>query len=60
MRKAVLGLAILAGASFALSACNTVAGFGQDMSAVGHALTGSSDRIKNGEPQSGSSVAPVR
>jgi entericidin B len=60
MRKTVLSLVILAGASFALSACNTAAGFGQDMSAAGHALTGSADRIKNGEPaQSGSSVAPA-
>jgi predicted small secreted protein len=30
-----------------LSACNTTAGFGQDMSAGGHALTNSAEKAKN-------------
>ncbi len=42
-------LAMLAGAAVALSACNTAAGFGQDMSAAGQAVANSAERIKNGE-----------
>lgn len=57
--SALLTLAVLAGAATALSACNTVRGFGEDMSAAGHALSNSSERIVNGnDEQSGSSVAP--
>ena len=35
------------------SGCNTIAGFGQDVSAAGHVLTGSADKIQG----SGSSNA---
>ena len=35
-----LTLFLLAGAVTSLSGCNTVAGFGEDMSAAGRALTG--------------------
>lgn len=51
MRKgfasAFLGILLLAGAAISLSACNTAAGFGQDMSAAGHAMTNSAERTKN-------------
>jgi entericidin B len=50
MRKNVatvlLTLFLLAGAASVLSACNTVAGFGEDMSAAGHALTGAAAPTK--------------
>jgi predicted small secreted protein len=41
-----LTLFLLAGAATALSGCNTVAGFGEDMSAAGRALTGAADTSK--------------
>jgi predicted small secreted protein len=51
MRKgfasAFLAIFLLAGAAMALSACNTAAGFGEDMSAAGHAVTNSADKTKN-------------
>lgn len=50
MRKnlimAALGLLLLCGAAPLLSACNTTAGFGEDMSSAGHALTNSAERNK--------------
>lgn len=46
---ALVALFVLAGAAAALSACNTTAGFGEDMQAAGHAVTNSADRVKNGE-----------
>jgi entericidin B len=45
----LLTLVVLAGTAAALSACNTAAGFGQDMSAAGQAVANSAERIKNGE-----------
>jgi predicted small secreted protein len=39
-------LALLASAG-ALSACNTVAGAGQDVSSAGHAVTGTADKTKS-------------
>lgn len=36
----------LAGSGLILSACNTTAGVGQDVSATGHALTGAAQRAK--------------
>lgn len=44
MRKLVL-LAFVA-ASMAVSACNTVAGAGKDVSAAGHAVTNTADDAK--------------
>jgi predicted small secreted protein len=43
----VLSLCLLASAAAMLSACNTTAGAGQDVSAVGHAVTGSADTVKS-------------
>ena len=48
--RALLTFAVLAGAAAALgtlSACNTAAGFGKDMSAAGQAVAGTADRVKN-------------
>ncbi len=39
-------LALLASAS-ALTACNTTAGAGQDVSATGHAVTNAADKVKS-------------
>jgi predicted small secreted protein len=44
MRKIVI-LAVLA-ASLAVSACNTIAGAGKDVSSVGHAVTNTADDTK--------------
>ena len=41
-------VAALMTAAGALSACNTVAGAGKDVSAVGHATTNTADDVKNG------------
>jgi entericidin B len=50
MRKALatgfLALALLGGAGMMLSACNTMEGAGQDMSAGGHAISNSAERNK--------------
>ena len=43
---AVLGALILSGVAPLLSACNTTAGFGEDMSSAGHALTNSAEKNK--------------
>jgi predicted small secreted protein len=43
----VLSLCVLAGAGALLCACNTTAGAGQDVSAVGHAVTGSAEKVKS-------------
>ncbi|GEM_PF-2484077 len=37
---------LLAGAAIALSACNTTAGAGKDVSATGHAVTNTADDVK--------------
>ncbi len=36
-------VALMLGAATMLSACNTVAGAGQDVSSAGHAVTGAAD-----------------
>jgi entericidin B len=41
---------VLAGAVTMLSACNTVAGAGQDISATGHAVTGGAEKTKQAMP----------
>jgi predicted small secreted protein len=39
---------VLAGTVTMLSACNTTAGVGQDVSATGHAVTNSAEKVKQG------------
>ena len=58
--SALLTLAVLWGAAAALSACNTVRGFGEDMSAAGHAITGSSERIEHGDNSGAGSSVPAQ
>jgi len=41
---------VLAGAASILSACNTTAGVGEDISATGHAITGGADKTKQALP----------
>ena len=43
-----LNLMLLSGATALLSACNTTAGAGQDVSAAGHAVTDSAEKVKSG------------
>jgi predicted small secreted protein len=43
----LLALLLLSVAA-ALSACNTTAGAGQDVSAAGHAVTTTADKVKQG------------
>jgi predicted small secreted protein len=51
MRKsfasALLVIFVLAGAAATLGACNTTRGFGEDMSAAGHALSNSAEKTKD-------------
>jgi predicted small secreted protein len=44
--KTLLMLFAVAAAASSLSACNTVRGVGQDMSAAGHAITGTSQQAE--------------
>jgi entericidin B len=44
----VLTLLLLVGVAIGLSACNTTAGAGQDISATGHAVTNSAEKVKQG------------
>ena len=50
MRKNIvavlLSILLLSGAASLLSACNTTAGAGEDISATGHAITNSAERDK--------------
>lgn len=46
--RAVLVTLALAGIAPVLSACNTTAGAGQDVSAAGHAVTRSANDVKSG------------
>jgi predicted small secreted protein len=43
---AFLGLLVLSGATALLSACNTTAGVGEDISATGNALTRGAEQSK--------------
>ena len=43
---AVLALLAVIGSTAFLSACNTVAGAGQDVSATGHAVTNGAEKLK--------------
>lgn len=52
-----LALAVCCCLPLALSACNTVAGFGEDVSAAGHAVANSADQVMGKTSEgSGSSV----
>lgn len=42
----LLGILVIAGAISLLGACNTTAGAGKDVSAVGHAVTNAADNSK--------------
>jgi entericidin B len=44
----ILSVLVLAGAVTVLSACNTTAGVGKDVSATGHAVTNSAEKVKDG------------
>lgn len=44
----LLNLVLLSGASALLAACNTTAGAGKDVSAAGHAVTNSAEKVKSG------------
>ena len=46
LAKLFLALFLLSGAGAVLSACNTTAGAGEDLSSAGHAITNSADRNK--------------
>ena len=48
LRKLTVALTLLAvlGLAPLLSACNTVAGAGQDVSATGHAVTNGAEKLK--------------
>ncbi len=48
--SALLAFTLLAGASLLLSACNTTAGFGEDLQQAGHALTNKAEQVQ-GQPQ---------
>jgi predicted small secreted protein len=41
-------LVLLSGATVLLNACNTTAGAGKDVSAAGHAVTNSAEKVKSG------------
>ena len=43
-----LNLMLLSGATALVSACNTTAGAGQDVSAARHAVTDSAEKVKSG------------
>jgi predicted small secreted protein len=44
----LVNLFLLSGATVLLSGCNTTAGVGQDVSAAGHAVTNTADKVKSG------------
>jgi predicted small secreted protein len=46
--RGALGSMLIVGVAAGLGACNTMEGFGKDMSAAGRALSGSAERTKNG------------
>jgi entericidin B len=46
--RSMLSVFVLLGAVVTLSACNTTAGLGQDVSATGKAVTNSAEKVKQG------------
>ena len=47
MVRLLVALAAMALASVPLSACNTAAGIGEDVSAAGHAVSTTATKVKN-------------
>jgi entericidin B len=48
MVSAALSLSVFLGAATLLTGCNTTAGAGEDVSAAGHAVTNSAEKVKSG------------
>jgi len=48
LASTVVTLLLLSGAAVSLSACNTTAGVGKDVSATGNAVTNSAEKVKSG------------
>jgi predicted small secreted protein len=46
--SATLLAVLVLGAATLVSACNTTAGLGQDVSATGHAVTNGAEKVKQG------------
>jgi predicted small secreted protein len=46
--RALLMAGLLAAASLSLAGCNTTAGAGEDVSAAGHAVSNSAEKVKSG------------
>ena len=44
--SSLLALVLLAATAASLSACNTTRGFGEDVTAAGHAISGSADKVQ--------------
>jgi entericidin B len=44
----LLALSVLGGLGMTVTACNTTAGAGKDVSATGHAVTNTADKVKSG------------
>jgi entericidin B len=44
----LLNLVLLSSVTVVLAGCNTTAGVGQDVSAAGHAVTNSAEKVKSG------------
>ncbi|HEX4260572.1 MAG TPA: entericidin A/B family lipoprotein [Acetobacteraceae bacterium] len=44
----LLALSVLGGLGMSVTACNTTAGAGKDVSATGHAVTNTADKVKSG------------
>lgn len=44
----LVALLVLGGVGMTVSGCNTTAGAGQDLSATGHAVTHSAEKVKSG------------
>ena len=57
MRLLAIGLILVV--PIVLGACNTVGGFGQDLSAAGRALSSASDKVTGREPQTAVTPPPA-
>ncbi len=44
----LLALSVLGGLGMTVTACNTTAGAGEDVSATGHAVTNTAEKVKSG------------
>ena len=45
--SSLLALALVLASGIVLSACNTTAGIGKDVSAAGHAVSNTADKVKD-------------